>query len=213
LGISVFNNKSFFYSKTSRIYFQTHRLPNQSLLKLGGKKVTGQFAPCVRRAHQSGAIFPLTCARQRLFSIDYHHEGGARHWYIIPPSERNIIQKLLDQQKCSFCLDHGELLIDPSVLDKHNIRYYRLIQRPNQFVVLSAGTLSQSFTEDQTWNESIDFALPSWIEEGHANAPSCQCNSLPSTIDVNLFRHELIQSYISTHLHIVNDDKLLPLKG
>ncbi|CAF1548142.1 unnamed protein product, partial [Rotaria sordida] len=63
----------------SRSYFDMHRLPHQSLLKLGGTKVTRQFIPCVRRAHGPGSIFPMTSAQQRLFSIDYHHEGGAHH--------------------------------------------------------------------------------------------------------------------------------------
>jgi hypothetical protein len=218
-NISLSANKSFFTEKTSRVYFDIHRLPNQSLLKLGGTKVTRQFSPCVRRAYQSGSIFPLTCTQQRLFSIDYHHEGGDHHWYIIPTRERESLRRIIDQQSFPICLDHGQLFIDPSVLNRNHIRYHRVIQHPNEFIVLSAGTLVQSFTYGASWSESIAFALPSWIEDGHASVPTalCQCNIpygfLSKTIDVTLFRPELIRRYITSHLNITRDGKSLTFAG
>jgi len=218
-NVSLLPNKSFFCQRRARMCFDIHRLPSQSLLKLGGSKVTRQFVPYLRRAHGSGAIFPLSSDRQRLFSVNYHHEGGDLHWYIIPDRERAILRTIIDQQDSSICLDHGQLLIDPSVLDKNHIRYHRIIQRPNEFVVLSTGTLAQFFAEDAGWSESISFALPSWIEEGHANLsfPLCQCDipdhSRSKTIDLTVFRHELIQKYIISQLNITNDDKSLTLKG
>ncbi|CAF2792901.1 unnamed protein product [Rotaria sp. Silwood2] len=219
VNTSLVPNKSFFSEKTSRLYFDIHRLPYQSLLKLGGTKVTRQFVPCVKRAFGPGAIFPMTSARQRLFSIDYHHEGGAHHWYIVPTREREILQEIIDHYKPSMCLDHGQLLIDPLILDKNHIRYHRVIQHPGELVVLSAGALAQSFTEDASWSESIAFALPSWIEEGHASVsvPRCQCNIsqdfLPEIIDTSIFRPELIQRYITSHLNVTTDDESLTLKG
>jgi hypothetical protein len=199
--------------------FDIHRLPNQSLLKLAGKKVTRRIVPCVNRSHGPGAIFPLGCAEQRLFSINYHHEGGDHHWYIIPNSERELLKTIINQENSSVCLDHEHLLIDPSVLDNNRIRYHRLIQRPNEFVVLSCGTLAQCFTEDASWSESTLFALPSWIEEGHATASvtSCQCDiphkSLLETITLTFFRKELIQRYVTSYLNIVVDDDSLLVEG
>ena len=218
-NISLLPNKSFFSQNTSRLCFDIHRLPSQSLLKLGGKQVTRQFVPCLKRAHGSGAIFPLTCTKQRLFSIDYHHKGGAHHWYIIQNRERDALQRLMERINPSICVDHGELIIDPSVLDKNHIRYQRIVQHPNEFVVLSAGTMAQSFTEDASWSESISFALPSWIEENHANIsdPLCQCNIphdvLPKTIDLTLFPHELIQRYTTSLLNNIDLDKSITSTG
>jgi len=209
LNVTLLSNKSFFCQRSARLSFDIHRLPNQSLLKLGGSKLTRQFVPCLKRAHGSGSIFPLHCNRERLFSINYHHEGGNHHWYIIPNHQRNNLNQLIQQQNSLFCIDHGQLLIDPQVLDKHHIRYHRIVQRPNEFVVLSTGTLAQFFAEDAGWSESISFALPSWIIEGHANS-SCQCLFYQHSIDLNLFRHELIQKYIIQQL---NYDKSLTLKG
>lgn len=219
LNTVLVSNASFFTQKTSRLYFDMHRLPNQSLLKIGGSEMVRQFNPCVRRALKAGAIFPLTCSQHRLFSIDYHHEGGDHHWYIIPNYEREILEKIFNQQDSSFCLDHGQLFIDPSILDKNHIRYHRIIQHPKELIVLSPGTLAQSFAEGASWSESINFALPSWIEDGHTTViPSlCQCDisqsSVPKTIDISLFRPELIQKYITAHLNMINNEKTSPLKG
>jgi hypothetical protein len=218
-SVSILPNKTFFYQKWHRKYFAIHCLPRQSLLKLGGRKMTDQFVSCLTRAHGPGAIFPLASAQQRLFSLVYHHQGGARHWYIIPTREREALQKILQQQSSSNCLEHEKLLIDPMILKKHHIRYHRLVQYPNEFVVLAAGALTQSFTEDANWSESIAFALPSWIKEGHANASDspCQCNinafSVPKIIDVSLFKQKLIRKYAATYMNIVNDDKTSVDKG
>ncbi|CAF1011895.1 unnamed protein product [Adineta steineri] len=215
---STLPNKSFFQKKIHPSHFNIHRLPEQSLLQLGGNKVTQQFVPCIKRAHGPGSISQMTTAKQHLFSIDYHHEGGARHWYIIPHYQRKSLQKIINRHNSSCCLDHGQILIDPSVLDNNRIRYHRIIQRSNELVVISAGTLTQSFTENANWSESIEFALPSWIEDGHANASisSCRCNAFQDSsrnvIDITLFRHELIQKYITFNLSNITDDKSISLK-
>ncbi|CAF1049351.1 unnamed protein product [Adineta steineri] len=213
LNISFSSNNTFFHQKLARQYFDIHRVPNQSLLRIAGKEVINKCVPCVKRAHGAGAIFPLSCTEQNLFSIDYHHEGGIHHWYIIPNCERKSLQTIIDQEKLSICLDHEQIVIDPSFLDKHHIRYHRIRQCPNEFVVLSAGTLSQSFAEDASWSESIVFALPSWIEDDHANHSKllCQCNifnnSLSEIIDITVFNHELIRKYIKSYLGNTTSDQ------
>ena len=211
-GISILSNKTLFHKKWHRKYFAIHSIPRQSLLKVGGTKVTNQFVSSLTKAHGPGSIYSLSSAQQRLFLLVYHHSGGPRHWYIIPSYERENLRKILQNQNSSNCLEHGKLLINPLVFDKHHIRYHRIVQHPNEFVVLSAGALSQSFTEDVSWSESIPFALPSWIEDGHAieTDPPCQCNknifSRTKKINVGLFKSKRIQKYIDTYLNIVNDD-------
>ena len=219
LNISLLPNKSFFYRKAFRLHFDIHRIPGQSLLKIAGTKVTSQYVPCVKRAHGPGSILPLNCTQQHLFSLDYHHEGGNHHWYVIPNRERGLLQSIIDKQNSSTCLDHAQIIIDPLILDKYHIRYHRIIQHPKEFVVLSAGTISQSFSTDASWSESIDFALPTWIEAGHAaySLSSCQCNtsraSLSKIIDITLFQHELMQKYIKYYLHSFKEDESVILTG
>ena len=219
LNTSFSVNKSFFSEKTSRVYFDIHRLPKQSLLKLCGKKVARQFVPRIRKAYGPVSIFTLSSNRLDLFSIDYHHDGGNRYWYIIPNCERSAFKSLIDRQYPSLCLDHEQLLIHPSVLDKNFVRYHRIVQSPNEFVVLSAGALAQSFTDGASWSESVDFALPSWIEDGHAtnHAFTCQCDisvdPLRETIDIKLFKREAMQKYITSLCQILPDDRLLLSKS
>ena len=219
-GTSVLQDTSFFLrKKTSHSYFNIYRLSDRSLPKSVRSKVTHKSVPFIRRTHRPGAIFPLASAQQHLFSLHYHHEGGAHHWYIIPHRERTLLRTIIDKQNSSVCLDHGRILICPSMLDEYHIRYHRIIQRPNELVVLSAGTLAQSFAEDASWSESIEFALPSWIQDDYANItePSCRCNisqdSLSKTIDITLFRHELVQQYITSHLNSITTGKSLVFKG
>jgi hypothetical protein len=215
LNISIIANKSFFLKKICRRYFDIHRLLNESILKLDGNKATCNFFPFVRRAHEAGAIFPLSSVEDNLFSIDYHHGGGAHYYYFIPNSERKHLQTIIDQKNLSLCLNHQQLFINPSLLDKYNIRYYRTIQYPNEFVVLSSGTFSQSFVEDQCWIESILFALPSSIEPTYSTLshPKCQCNISMLAIERSLFRDALIQKYIDLYTDIGNDNQSLTIKG
>jgi hypothetical protein len=212
-SVSIMPRRSFFLKRVHRMDFDVHQLPRQSLLRLCDDNILQQFVPSLIRTDGPGAIFPLASTRQRLFSFNYHHEGGVRYWYIIPASEREALEHAFQQQTTSNCLEHGQALIDPLMLDKHKIRYYRITQQPNEIVVLAAGALSQSFTEDATWCESIDFALPSWLDDGHASArTSCSCESdlikTPEPIDVKVFSPLLVQRYIATNLRILVDDKL-----
>ncbi len=193
--VTIYPNQSFYSTRLHRNSFN----PKLSLLKLGGKQVTRHCTPSLLRADGPGAIFPLSSASHRLFSIDYHHEGGNRQWYIIPATERSKLEQIIRHPNSSTCLEHQNFLIDPSVLEKYHIRYHRVIQHPKEFVVLAAGALAQGFAENTSWNESIVFALPSWLEDGHAIAQRspCHCNpnnhSFLEPIDINPFRYELVQ--------------------
>lgn len=214
-GVSNIPRQSFFLKEVHRIDFSIHRLPRQSLLRFCDKSLLHEFVPSLNRTHGPGGIFPLASARQRLFTFNYHHAGGDRYWYIIPASEREALERIFQQQTNSICIDHGYLLIDPTILDKYNIRYHRLIQKPYEIVILAAGALSQSFTDDASWSETIDFALPSWINDGHSAAKlSCSCQSnlafFPTIINTNEFNPVLIQRYIRTCLSIIVDDTSPP---
>ncbi len=209
-SVSTLPTMSFFLKRVSRSDFDIHQLPHRSLLRLCDSKRRRQFSSSLIRTHGPGAIFPLASTYQRLFSFDYHHEGGVRYWYIVPASEREALQRVFQQQTTSICLEHGRVLIDPFMFDKHKIRYHRLVQYPNEIVVLAAGALSQSFTENATWSETIDFALPSWLDDGHASAEtSCACKlpktSLSKIFDIDLFSREHVEQYIKTYLNTFID--------
>ena len=211
---------SLFCQRTSRRSFDIHDLPARSVLKLGGPQVTRNITPCLKRAYGSGTIFPLSSTPHRLFSLNYHHEGGIHHWYIIPSSQREALQQLFHQENTSICLDHGHVLIDPSMLEINQIRYHHIAQNPREFVVLSGDALSQTFTEQANWTESITFALPSWIAEnrGSESTHMCQCNIhddfISTAIHMTHFRQALIQRYIDRHLNITTcENKRITVEG
>ena len=211
--IATFSNKSEFCEKALRNSFDIHQIPTRSLLKLGGAHLTRAITPSLKHAYEPTTIFPLSTAAHHLYLLDYHHEGGAHHWYVIPNTERVFLNRLVNPENLSeLCFDHGKIFIDPSVLDKHAIQYYHIKQHPNEFVVLAPGALAQHLTENASWNESIVFALPSWIDDGHAhvgNMKKCSCptqdNHTPKIIDLTRFRKQTIQNYVNKRLKPLQD--------
>ncbi|CAF0912182.1 unnamed protein product [Adineta steineri] len=101
----------------------------------------------------------------------------------------------------SRCIEHDEILIDPLLFNKYNIKYKKVTQNPHEILILSSGILSQSFTQDEIQCESIDFALPSWFyDQFTENSSLCHCKLSSSSnkdesIDLNLYNHETIQRY------------------
>lgn len=206
-NVTIYPNKSFYFSRPRPKYFDLPRLPKLSLLKIGGSQILRQCLPTLIYANGPASIYPLSSSLQRLFSIDYHHEGGNRHWYIIPAKERIKLNEIIQNMNLSLCIEHKNLLINPEFFHKYNIRYHKIIQKPNEFIILSAGALSQGFSENSSWNESTLFALPSWLQDGHASDHLYQSNiclnhsSILQSIDISQFRYELVQRWIQNNLN------------
>ncbi|CAF1016670.1 unnamed protein product [Adineta steineri] len=109
--------------------------------------------------HELAAIFLISSNKQNLCQLNYHHEGGVRYWYIITVEQRKKFEDLFQENNPSICIEHDEILIDPLLFDKHNIKYKKVTQKPNEILILSSGILPQSFTQDEILSESIDFAF------------------------------------------------------
>ena len=198
--------KSLFYDKRSKKCFSTYRIADQSLLCVLPLKTRQMFVPSTIVAHGPGAIFPLAVTPHGLSSLVYHHHGSARQWYIIPVSERENLRILIEQDESEKCIHHDSLLIDPTVLDKYQIRYHRLIQYPNEIVVLAPGAVTQGFAIGSCWSESCVFALPCWIRDGHAFADWTLCRHHinvalnVSIIDKSIFTEANLQRFIHSYL-------------
>ena len=204
-NISSNPNTSWFCRRTIQDSFDIYQVPRRSILRLGGSHLINNIIPCLNRAHVPGSFSALASTVHKLFSLNYMHEGGAQHWYFIPKSEREALQQLFQQRNISACLDHGQILIDPSFLDQNHIRYYRVKQHPSEFLVLSTGTLAQSFAENTSCSESIAFALPNWVGQHYQLTCECSDDSIyaegvPRKINMTYFRNELTQRYINQYL-------------
>ncbi|CAF1240271.1 unnamed protein product [Adineta steineri] len=217
-SISQINSQSLFLKRVQRDQFDFHQLPFQSLLKLSGKEFCNQYSSTLIKAHGPAAIFPLSSNKQNLCQLNYHHEGGIRYWYIIPSEERKKFEILFKEDHSSICLEHDQILIDPLLFQKYEIKYKRIIQNQNEILILSGGILSQSFSQDEILCESIHFGLPScFYNEFTVNSSLCQCKLSSSSnqdqsIDMNLYNDETIQGYIQKYLQLnihQNEDSTL----
>ncbi|CAF1559809.1 unnamed protein product [Adineta steineri] len=207
-SISQINSQSLFLKRVQRDQFDFHQLPYQSLLKLSGKEFCNQYSSTLIKAHGPAAIFPLSSNKQNLCQLNYHHEGGLRYWYIIPSEERKKFEDLFKEDHSSICLEHDQILIDPLLFQKYNIKYKKVIQNQNEILILSGGILSQSFTQDEILCESIHFSLPSYFSnQFYKNSSLCHCKLSSSSnqdqsIDLNFYNDENIQKYIQKYLQI-----------
>ncbi|CAF4379203.1 unnamed protein product, partial [Adineta steineri] len=131
-SISQINSQSLFLKRVQRDQFDFHQLPFQSLLKLSGKKFCNQYSSRLIKAHGPAAIFPLSSNKQNLYQLNYHHEGGIRYWYIIPSDERKKFEILFQENNPSICIQHDEILIDPLLFKKYNIKYKKVIQNSGE---------------------------------------------------------------------------------
>ncbi|CAF1391337.1 unnamed protein product [Adineta steineri] len=201
-SISQINSQSLFLKRVQRDQFDFHQLPFQSLLKLSGKRFCNQYSSRLIKAHGPAAIFPLSSNKQNLYQLNYHHEGGIRYWYIIPSEERKKFENIFKETNPSICVQHDQILIDPLLFQKYNIKYKKVIQNSGEILILSGGILSQSFTQHEILCESIHFGLPScFYNEFTVNSSLCQCKLSSSSnqdesIDLNLYNHENIQKYL-----------------
>ncbi|CAF1505497.1 unnamed protein product [Adineta steineri] len=85
---------------------------------------------------------------------------------------------------------------------------FKVIQYPNEILILSGGILSQSFIQDEILCESIHFALSSCLSDQFPkNSSLCHCKLFSNlnkdeSIDMNLYNDETIQGYIQKCLHL-----------
>ncbi|CAF0872332.1 unnamed protein product [Adineta steineri] len=207
-NISIINDQSLFLKRVDRDQFDFHDLPFKSLLKLSGKKFCKKYSSTLIKAHGPGAIFPLSANKQNLYQLNYHHEGGIRYWYIIPSEERKKFEKVFQENKPSICVEHDEIIINPSFFNKFNIKYKKVTQEANEILILASGILSQSFTQDEILCESIHFGLPSWVfDQFTRNSSLCRCklssnSNKDEAIDMNLYNDAAIQKYIQKYFQI-----------
>ncbi|CAF0811818.1 unnamed protein product [Adineta steineri] len=207
-NISIINGQSLFLKRVERDEFDFHDLPFKSLLKLSGKKFCKKYSSTLIKAHGPGAIFPLSANKQNLYQLNYHHEGGIRYWYIIPSEERKKFENVFQESKPSICVEHDEIIINPSFFNKFNIKYKKVTQKANEILILASGILSQSFTQDEILCESIHFGLPSWVfDQFTRNSSLCRCklssnSNKDESVDMNLYNDEAIQKYMQKYFQI-----------
>ena len=128
-----------------------------------------------------------------LLSINYLHHGANKIWIVIPPMYGPKLDALaikLLAKRCNYCsrgkpddeldfgrcdlpLRHKSLLFSPEILDANGIPYYKIVQKPGDFVIVSAGAYHGGFNEGFNIAEAINFATIPWIEIAKSSLPCC----------------------------------------
>lgn len=146
-----------------------------------------------------------------LISLNYLHHGAPKIWYIIHPSSYSKFEELVNQLKlfseisssCLSPLQHKTLLINPTFLHLHAIEYYRIEQKINEIVVIFPGTYHFSFDTGFNLNETIKYALPSWLQFQRRSPRLCSCSISSATIihlNRRFFTSEILSKFQAEHL-------------
>ncbi|CAH8663281.1 unnamed protein product [Dicrocoelium dendriticum] len=126
------------------------------------------------------ATFPWHVEDVELYSINYVHFGAPKHWYVIPPAFARKFEAFVfeyfrsDFITCPCFLRHKCVLISPSVLASAGIPTRKIVQRCGEFIITFPYAYHAGFNMGLNIAESINFALPRWIEYGK-KAKVCTC--------------------------------------
>ncbi|SCU91836.1 LADA_0F12398g1_1 [Lachancea dasiensis] len=98
--------------------------------------------------------------------FQYFQDTTPDHSIAIGPSRINthsICQNKLSEQ-ITVDSEEPDLLVDPDFLKEHNIRYYRVIQNPNSYLLRFPKTYSMNLQSGFSISECTYFAPSSWLD-------------------------------------------------
>lgn len=115
-----------------------------------------------------------------LNSINYLHRGAPKIWYIVSPEDGQKLEQLGNQcgksvlATCTNFLRHKALSVPPTTLKQYGIRFSRIVQNPNEFVVTFSGGYHCGFNAGLNEAEAINFGTTRWLEM-FPNYQPCDC--------------------------------------
>lgn len=126
-----------------------------------------------------------------LYSINYIHFGAPKQWYAIRQADRKRFESVMaasfptDARKCSHFLRHKSFLVSPSFLQSQGITPLRLVQHANEFVITYPYGYHAGFNLGFNCAESVNFALPTWIDIGR-QADYCRCSLAQESVHIDM---------------------------
>ncbi|TXT11970.1 uncharacterized protein COLE_02380 [Cutaneotrichosporon oleaginosum] len=125
-----------------------------------------------------------------LFSINYIHFGAPKFWYAVPQAEAERFETVTrsyfpnDANTCDQFMRHKSCTLSPTKLAQEGIRVNKLVQHQNEFVITFPRGYHAGFNMGFNCAESVNFALPYWLEIGK-RAKACTCVNFSVRIDVD----------------------------
>jgi hypothetical protein len=130
-----------------------------------------------------------------LYSINYIHFGAPKQWYSIRQADRTRFELAMasafpaDSRRCRHFLRHKSYLASPAFLAAHNIQPLRLVHHAGEFVITYPYGYHSGFNLGFNCAESVNFALPSWLEIGR-RAGWCECEPDSVRMDIDAILQE-----------------------
>ncbi|WOO78947.1 DNA damage-responsive transcriptional repressor RPH1 [Vanrija pseudolonga] len=115
-----------------------------------------------------------------LFSINYIHFGAPKFWYAVPQVDAERFESVTksyfpnDANTCDQFMRHKSCTLSATKLHSSGIRVNKLVQYQNEFVITFPRGYHAGFNVGFNCAESVNFALPCWLELGK-KAKACSC--------------------------------------
>ena len=89
-------------------------------------------------------------------------------------------EKVKDEMKqCTNFWNHKSIILHPSFLKSHNIKYHVVYQKPGMMIVTGIHCLHQVINVTQTLATTCNYATDDWSTIKAENHWRCMCSSLP----------------------------------
>ena len=122
---------------------------------------------------------------------------GIKVWIIINRENSEKLKKILkekvkDEMKhCTNFWNHKNIILHPSFLKSHNIKYHVVYQKPGMMVVTGIHCFHQVINITQTLATARNYATDDWLAIKAENHWRCTCSSLP------VFDKSLLRNYVA----------------
>lgn len=126
-----------------------------------------------------------------LHSINYIHFGAPKQWYTIRQADRKRFESIMsaafpiDSRQCPSFMRHKAFLASPSFLASQGVRPLRLVQHAREFVITYPYGYHSGYNMGFNCAESVNFALPSWVEIGR-HADYCKCARAQESVHMDV---------------------------
>ncbi|KAI3713400.1 hypothetical protein L1987_71977 [Smallanthus sonchifolius] len=122
------------------------------------------------------------------YSMNYHHWGEPKCWYSVPGSEASAFEKVMRNSLPDLFDAQPDLLfqlvtmLNPSVLQEHNVPVYSVLQEPGNFVITFPRSYHGGFNFGLNCAEAVNFAPADWLPYGGFGAELYQHYRRPAVL-------------------------------
>ncbi|KAL8200906.1 hypothetical protein R6Q57_012245 [Mikania cordata] len=122
------------------------------------------------------------------YSMNYHHWGEPKCWYSVPGSEASAFEKVMRNSLPDLFDAQPDLLfqlvtmLNPSVLQEHNVPVYSVLQEPGNFVITFPRSYHGGFNFGLNCAEAVNFAPADWLPHGGFGAELYQHYRRPAVL-------------------------------